>query len=249
MNNEESKTYTLEDVDLQIHNLPAVVLLECTLPDEIIESLNDYLDEYMVQEGRQTLEHTLVGQIHQGEQLLMDHKDPRLLGYYEFITAMGVTYLSAYAQATGTQHTGRVIDIDELWSVHSYEGDYNPIHDHGTETLMGISTTCWTKVPEQIGKKGEPEHSEEYSLYNDSGACDGFLAFTYGRNEIMNSERLRPPQSISIQPKVGRQLMFPSWLQHMVYPFFGEGERRTVAANLNCWPQTPHKKSREYRAI
>jgi len=21
----------------------------------------------------------------------------------------------------------------------------------------------------------------------------------------------------------------------MVYPFFGEGERRTVAANLNCW--------------
>jgi hypothetical protein len=29
--------------------------------------------------------------------------------------------------------------------------------------------------------------------------------------------------------------MFPSGLQHMVYPFFGEGERRTVAANLNCW--------------
>jgi len=21
----------------------------------------------------------------------------------------------------------------------------------------------------------------------------------------------------------------------MVYPFFGKGERRTVAANLNCW--------------
>jgi len=24
-------------------------------------------------------------------------------------------------------------------------------------------------------------------------------------------------------------------LQHMVYPFKGEGERRTVASNLNCW--------------
>jgi hypothetical protein len=30
--------------------------------------------------------------------------------------------------------------------------------------------------------------------------------------------------------------MFPCWLQHMVYPFEGEGERRTVAANLNVWP-------------
>jgi hypothetical protein len=25
----------------------------------------------------------------------------------------------------------------------------------------------------------------------------------------------------------------------MVYPFFGEGERRTVAANLNCWDVEP----------
>jgi hypothetical protein len=31
--------------------------------------------------------------------------------------------------------------------------------------------------------------------------------------------------------------LFPSWMQHMVYPFRGEGERRTVAANLNCFPQ------------
>ena len=40
---------------------------------------------------------------------------------------------------------------------------------------------------------------------------------------------------INIKPEVGKFLMFPSWLQHMVYPFEGEGERRTVAANLNVW--------------
>ena len=224
------------DIEIKVHNLPSVVMLECPLPSELVDSLNEYLDEYKKQEDRKPLAHTLVGQIHQGEQLLMDHKDPILEGYYEFITSMGVAYLDAYAKVTGTQHTGRTIDIDELWSVHSYEGDYNPVHDHGTKTLMGISTTTWTKVPEQIGKQGEPEVSPDYTLYNDSGACDGFLAFTYGRNEIMNTERLRPSQSVSIRPEVGRQLMFPSWLQHMVYPFFGEGERRTVAANLNCWP-------------
>ena len=61
----------------------------------------------------------------------------------------------------------------------------------------------------------------------------------------MNTEKLRPPQSISLQPMVGRQLMFPSWMQHMVYPFFGEGERRTVAANLNCWQTEPKGEKNE----
>ena len=36
-------------------------------------------------------------------------------------------------------------------------------------------------------------------------------------------------------PEVGAIYLFPSWLSHMVYPFKGEGERRTVASNLNCW--------------
>ena len=226
-----------EKLNMQVHNLPAVIMLECQLPDEIVSNLNEYLNEYKETAEKKSLAGTLVGQIHQGEQLLMDHTHPLLMDYYRFITAMGADYVNAFMNITGSQFESRTIDIDELWSVHSFEGDYNPIHDHGTKTLMGISTTCWTMVPEQIGKFGEVNKDNEnnYSLYNDSGACDGFLAFTYGRNEIMNTERLRPPQSITLQPKVGRQLMFPSWMQHMVYPFFGEGERRTVAANLNCW--------------
>ena len=228
-----------EKMKLQVHNLPAVVMMECQLPNDIIDDLNEYLDEYKDTAEKKSLAGTLVGQIHQGEQLLMDHQHKILEDYYRFITTMGVIYLESFMNITGAKFDPITVDIDELWSVHSFEGDYNPIHDHGTKTLMGISTTCWTLVPEQIGKLGETGtgNSENYSLYNDSGACDGFLAFTYGRNEIMNTERLRPPQSISLQPKIGRQLMFPSWMQHMVYPFFGEGERRTVAANLNCWKQ------------
>jgi hypothetical protein len=41
-----------------------------------------------------------------------------------------------------------------------------------------------------------------------------------------------------MKPEIGKVLVFPSWLQHMVYPFKGEGERRTVASNLNCWDVT-----------
>ena len=237
--------YPIEELDISVHPLPAVIMLEVSLPTKLVDDLNTYLDEYREIAEKKSLAHTLVGQIHQGEQLLMDHKHDLLKDYYQFLTNMGVAYLESFGNITGHHHENKTIDIDELWSVHSYEGDYNPIHDHGTKTLTGISTTTWTKVPEQIGRQGDGKTPQDFSLYNDSGACDGFLAFVYGRNEIMNTKRLRPPQSCTIKPEVGKQLMFPSWLQHMVYPFFGEGERRTVAANLNCWDTNPKGEQNE----
>jgi len=39
--------------------------------------------------------------------------------------------------------------------------------------------------------------------------------------------------NIYVKPKKGLCLLFPSWLQHCVMPFFGEGERRTMSANFN----------------
>ena len=239
--------FNAEEVNLQVHNLPAVIMMECQLPKKIIKDLNTYLDFYKKDKDRKSLSHTLVGQIHQGEQLLMDHNDDMLKEYYRFITNMGVIYLQSFSDVTGHYFNNKIVDIDELWSVHSYEGDYNPIHDHGTKTITGISTTTWTKVPKQIGKMGEArlDREQTFSLFKASGACDGFLAFTYGRNQIMDVQRLRPPQSISMQPKVGRQLIFPSWMQHMVYPFFGKGERRTVAANLNVWDTEPQGEKNE----
>ncbi len=109
---------------------------------------------------------------------------------------------------------------------------------------MGISTTAWTKVPKQIGAKAAA-NTPTYSLYNESGHCDGCIAFQYGMNSVIDTERLRPPQSFVMTPEVGKLLVFPSWLQHMVYPFKGKGERRTIASNLNCWDVIPNEEPKE----
>jgi len=77
--------------------------------------------------------------------------------------------------------------------------------------------------------------SPTYSLYNESGHSDGCIAFQYGQVSVIDNDRLKPAQSFVMTPEVGKLLVFPSWLQHMVYPFKGEGERRTIASNLNCW--------------
>jgi len=219
--------------EYQVHTLPAVFLLEAKMPDAMVSGLNAYLDELMEQEDRTSHAGTLVGQIGHGQQLTMDHNDPKLADYCQMSGILATEYLKNFG-STGNNIGERQIGIDELWSVHSYERDYNPIHDHGTKTIMGISCTSWTKVPQQILDQ-PTAGSPEYSLYDASGDSDGCLAFSYGINSLLDVERLRPPQSFVIKPEVGKFLMFPSWLQHMVYPFEGEGERRTVAANLNVW--------------
>ena len=219
--------------EYQVHTLPAVFLLEAWMPDAMVSGLNTYLDELMEQEDRTSHAGTLVGQIGHGQQLTMDHNDPRLNDFCQMSGILATEYLKNFGN-TGNNIGERQVGIDELWSVHSYERDYNPIHDHGTKTIMGISCTSWTKVPEQILDQ-PTAGSPEYSLYNASGNSDGCLAFNYGINSLLDVERLRPPQSFVIKPEVGKYLMFPSWWQNMVYPFEGEGERRTVAANLNVW--------------
>ena len=221
--------------EYQVHTLPAVFLLEAWMPDAMVSGLNTYLDELMEQEDRTSHAGTLVGQIGHGQQLTMNHDDPRLNDFRKMTEILSIDYLTNFASTTGNPFKDQLaVEIDELWSVQSYERDYNPIHDHGTKTIMGISCTSWTKVPEQILDQ-PTAGSPEYSLYNASGNSDGCLAFNYGINSLLDVERLRPPQSFVIKPEVGKYLMFPSWLQHMVYPFEGEGERRTVAANLNVW--------------
>jgi hypothetical protein len=230
----------------QMHVMPSVFVLETTMPQSMIDSVNDYMDEYKEKKDKQSLKHSLVGQIDKGEQLLLDHNDDRMVDYNNFICTLGADYINHFAGSGAGMKlkNPKQVMVDETWSVHSYDGDYNPIHDHGTKTLMGISTTAWTKVPKQIGAKAAA-NTPTYSLYNESGHCDGCIAFQYGMNSVIDTERLRPPQSFVMTPEVGKLLVFPSWLQHMVYPFKGKGERRTIASNLNCWDVMPNEEPKE----
>ena len=39
-------------------------------------------------------------------------------------------------------------------------------------------------------------------------------------------------EKLRFDPEVGMMLVFPSWLQHFVDPFFGENERISIAFNV-----------------
>ena len=208
---------------------PAVLFLETQLPEKVIGGLNEYLDARH-NKGGEDFGNKLVGQISHGEQLKIDSEDPLITPFVNIVAYMSQEYIKQFCRTIGVGELKRTPHVHSLWSVHSYERDYNPVHDHGVDTIMGLSFTTWTKIPPQIAEKDGYKAAD---LYNSSGIADGFLQFHFGQTGIRGLEELRPPFSRTIKPEVGKLLMFPSWTQHCVYPFEGDGERRTVAGNLN----------------
>ena len=221
------------ELTLKFSAAPAVLFLETQIPIRAVKDLNQYLDARH-NKGAESFANKLVGQISHGEQLKIDHKDPLIDPFTKIVANMSQQYLSQFCNTIGVETLKRLPHMHSLWSVHSYERDYNPVHDHGTDTIMGLSFTTWTKIPKQIADKDDYNSSK---LVESSGIADGFLQFHFGQTSSRGLEELRPPFSRMIKPEVGKLIMFPSWCQQCVYPFEGKGERRTVAGNLNMFPE------------
>ena len=222
------------ELELKFSVAPAVLFLETQLDDRIVGGLNKYLDARH-KKGGESFAHKLVGQIAHGEQLKIDTEDTLVKPFTQVVANMSQNYLQQFCKTVGVKPLQRMPNFHSLWSVHSYERDYNPVHDHGADTVMGLSFSTWTKIPEQI--TDQPEYNSR-DLIDSSGIADGFLQFHFGQTSSRGVEELRPPFSRMVKPVVGKIVMFPSWCQHCVYPFEGAGERRTVAGNLNMVPAT-----------
>ena len=231
-----------ERVNLKINQIPGITFLEGNLPKVMLDELNAHVDEHRAK--MEDYSGNLVGQIKQTEksqQLSLDRSHPTVQGLMNLLGSAGRAFLKSYAgqipmEGGADAFDKAPIDCFSMWTVHSYEGDYNPVHDHGTRTPMGLSCIMYLKVPPQIAELGNP--SEEFEGLNySSGAVDGFTYLTWGVNGMRDINILRPITEEYIKPDVGLLLMFPSWLRHGVMPFFGEGERRTFSANLNVTPK------------
>ena len=210
----------------------AVNVMRIQFPEDVISEINEHIDNTIIPANKD-FSKGLVGQISHDKrsaQLYFPHNDGGVGEQFSgVIKRLGSEYID---RVVGM---GSEIEMQSMWTIHSYEGDYNPVHDHGTKTPMGLSCILYLKVPPQIEKLGNPaEHFE--GLNSSSGAVDGFTYLTWGVNGMRDINILRPITEEYVKPEVGTMLMFPAWLRHGVMPFFGEGERRTFSCNMNVSP-------------
>jgi len=204
-------------------------------PMEIINEVNDHIDNVIIPAGESYAD-GLVGQLKNDKKSaqlnfpLDDEVGQQLKTVFEQI---GKSYLKqGYTRDADT-------DCFQCWSNHAYAGDYNPFHDHGVQTMAGLSGFLWLKVPECIEKLDE----NAAALNNASGAVDGFTQLIWGTNTRKDIMALRETEETYMKPEVGVMLVFPNWLKHAVMPFFGEGERRSLAMNWNVTDTEQQMKS------
>ena len=204
-------------------------------PMEIINEVNDHIDNVIIPAGESYAD-GLVGQLKNDKKSaqlnfpLDDEVGQQLKTVFEQI---GKSYLKqGYTRDATT-------DCFQCWSNHAYAGDYNPFHDHGVQTMAGLSGFLWLKVPECIEKLDE----NAAALNNASGAVDGFTQLIWGTNTRKDVMALRETEETYMKPEVGVMLVFPNWLKHAVMPFFGEGERRSLAMNWNVTDTEQQMKS------
>ena len=219
------------EVSFDMRNKIALQMLHVTLPPDFVDKINNFIDSKV--ENLDVIHQNSDSKYRPGIDLDIglteDNQDAKLLK-----TTLD-TICGEYLRQIG--HGDSHVDVFESWSILSYAGDYNPLHDHDSATPAGLSTILYLKVPECIRELPDPDDiSMNYWSNDNLGSVDGFTYFSWEHRGVDMLRKLYPVGEEYFKPKVGSLLVFPSWLKHAVMPFYGDGERRIISANANVIP-------------
>ncbi len=140
--------------------------------------------------------------------------------------AEALVLLRARIRAVVTDITRRMMTPGEYgfaldgWANLLGPGDYNGPHHHPNATWSGVYYL--TGVPGSAPLGGKIE-------FFDPRPAAGMV---YAAENMLQRRCL-------FAPRPGCMLVFPAWLQHMVHPFDGAGERASIAFNVTVKPSPP----------
>jgi len=227
----------MSDIKIRLESKPVLTMATIYFPKDFVGEINKYVDKITIP-ANENYASKLGGQIRQ------DKKSAQL--DFPMDTEFGKKFKNVIENCATkllTDGFKRKLTAKayECWTVHSFSGDYNLLHDHGVEnnsTPIGMSSILYLKVPDCIKENAKKIMSTDGYLNldhnNASGDVDGFTQLIWGvtpRKEMLD---LKHPTAEYIFPEEGKMLIFPHWLFHLVTPFFGKGERRTLSANFSC---------------
>ena len=186
-------------------------VLKVKIPNEILDSLNNYVDNIVVNEEKiKKLNHgeNLAGDVSQ--EFVLENDIMKSTGWGNFLAKLVYEWVKI---ETGNKITK--FNIQKSWIVRQFKNEYNPIHWHTGH----ISGAGFLKVPTTLGGHFQDEKGEKKYL-------GGQLTLVHGSRQFMSNSKLQ------IIPQVGDFYFFPNYLMHTVYPFKGtDEERRSISFN------------------
>ena len=197
---------------------PNLPILKCELGKEAVEHIWKCIDTAK----KQKFNSNLAGNI--SESFLIDDIDSKF--WNEHLSGPCERYLDENrsmiisARNPFSGHHKSKMRLDTFWVNYQKETEFNPIHNHNGV----LSFVAWMKIP--------TEWTEQYELpisanSNTPSASDFMLAYT----NILGSIVAQPIEMGKANENA--MLVFPSTMQHQVYPFYNCREDRiSVSGNI-----------------
>ena len=206
-------------------------ILERQVPQKFIDIVNRVGDEVLSDETKSRewdFSENLVGKVSKEVQIpivdkaekkyCLDYMKESCLLFLQEMLKKNRTYEWNKLTGVGTSQnlypSPENIHLANSWIVSQYKGEYNPWHKHSGN----FSAVMYLKIPEGMNDFMEKEYEDHYP-------SSGLIQFMYGESQDFRSDTL------TCLPEVGKMYLFPSWLKHSVYPFYCEGERRSLSFN------------------
>ena len=213
----------------KFHEVFSPTILETQVPNRFVDIINRVGDNVLSNSmsiAKWDWSHKLVGKVSSEVQIPISDRDEKeflfkimrekCLEYLNYIISKNRAYLWYKMAGRDTKPTVDNIHLVHSWIVSQYAGEYNPYHHHGGD----ISAVVYLKIPDGMEEELKKEYEDHYP-------SNGLIEFMYGENQDMRSD------NVKFKPEVGTMLLFPSYLKHFVYPFYCDGERRSMSFNAH----------------
>jgi len=199
-------------------------IMESQVPQKFIDIINNTGDEVLKDDGlskKFDFSDNLVGKVSKEITIPVPDNDKgyclsilrqACVQYLRKMVEMGRAY--EWVKNGGTEPSEENILLTQSWIVSQYKHEYNPVHTHSGN----FSGVIYLKLPDDMEKHFNEETKDHYP-------ASGLIEFSHGEKADFRSDTLM------FKPTVGQMLVFPSWLKHSVYPFYCEGERRSMSFN------------------
>ena len=200
----------MDKIDIKIVRPFGPTYAHVKIPNRILDSLNDYIDNLIKDQNRKNklnFGESLVGDVTQ--EFLIEKEVAEKSGWLNFLGTCIQKWIEIELNKKITK-----LDVIDTWVVRQFKNEYNPTHWHSGH----ISGAGFLKVPEDLGTFKQNKEGRDYT--------GGNLNLIYGTKQFLS------PSLYRIKPKVGDFYFFPHYLMHTVYPFKGtDKERRSISFN------------------
>jgi len=178
------------------------------IPEKIIKTLNDHVDQVRANEKMSKKfdgGKSLIGNVSQ--EILLNHEIIKESGWLTFLANATRAWIKDVLKTEIAK-----FNINSSWVVSQYANEYNPVHWHSGH----ISGAGFLKVPSTFGE----------TFQKDKRNLNGQLTLLHGQRAFMSDSQYK------ITPEVGDFYIFPHYLMHTVYPFRDtDEERRSISFN------------------